>query len=242
MPKLLQTIGLSKVEPDTMAVLLAIVESEPTGAVFDVGANVGPFSLIGPAIFDREFVAFEPAPGVADALDHIVKQNKLRCDVQAVAVGDADGFATLYLSGVSDLSNSLQPGFRQAVGEMSVPLVTLDTYARRSGRWPSLIKVDTETTESAVLRGAFAVLDRRPWIVCEVLPGPGGSDLEALLAPHRYHYYQIEDSVPFHPRAEVIGDDRHHNWLFAPEEPQHGLWDLIARWRAAIDATAAVVA
>ena len=71
MPGHLQKPGLSGLEPETMSVLLAIMETVPGGAVFDVGANVGPFSLVGPAVFDRDFVAFEPTPDVADALRRI---------------------------------------------------------------------------------------------------------------------------------------------------------------------------
>jgi methyltransferase, FkbM family len=228
--------GLSAIEPDTMAVLLALTESTASGAVFDVGANAGPFALVGPALFDRDFVAFEPAPDVGGALREMVALNGLRCTVETMAVGDEVGFTTLYLSGKSDLSNSLRPGFRAAVGTVEVPVTTLDAYASRSGLWPSVLKLDTETTEATVLRGATEVLGRRPWIVCEVLPDVTEQDLQAALEPFGYRFYRIEDQVPFTASNGIVADDKHRNWLFAPEEPTPAMWAGIARWRAAIDA------
>lgn len=239
MPRHLQKPGLASVEPETMALLLALTEWTATGAVYDVGANVGPLAIVGPAVFDRDFVAFEPAPDASGALRDIVKANGLRCRVETMAVGEEVGVTTLYLSNVSDLSNSLRAGFRDAVGTVQVPETTLDAYAAGSGLWPSVLKLDTETTEAAVLRGATQVLARRPWIVSEVLPGWSETDVMAVLEPFRYRFYRIEDEVPLTELASIIADPetKHRNWLFAPDVPTHELWESVARWRSAIDAT-----
>jgi len=240
MPKHMQRPGLASIEPETMAVLLALVESSTSGAAYDVGANAGPFAVVGPALFRREFVAFEPAPDVAAALAGIVSRNRLRCTVERMAVGDAVGETTLYLSDVSDLSNSLREGFRAAVGTVKVAVTTLDAYAARTGLWPSVLKLDTETTEAAVLRGATEVMRRRPWIVCEVLPDVAEADLQATLDPFSYRFYRIGDEVPFVAHETIVASAavKDRNWLFAPEEPTPALWASIGRWRAAIDATA----
>jgi len=239
MPKHMQRPGLASIEPETMAVLLALVESSASGAAYDVGANAGPFAVVGPALFPREFVAFEPAPDVAAALAGIVSKNRLRCAVERMAVGDAVGQTTLYLSDVSDLSNSLREGFRAAVGTVQVDVTTLDAYAARTGLWPSVLKLDTETTEAAVLRGATEVLRRRPWIVCEVLPDVAEQDLQATLDPFHYRFYRIGDDVPFTEQETIVASAavKDRNWLFAPEESTPALWAGIVRWRAAINAT-----
>jgi FkbM family methyltransferase len=238
-PKELERGGVAGYEPDTMAILLALAESSPA-AIFDVGANVGPFALVAPALVDRPFVAFEPVPDVVEALRHMVAINDLACTIEEVAVGDANGNATLYLSAASDASNSLRPDFRVATGRIEVPLTTLDAYAGRTGVWPGLLKIDTETTEPAVLRGASEVLARRPWIVCEVLPGWTEPELESLLGPLGYRFFQISDEVPLTRRTAIAGDPtlRHANWLFAPTDPGPTLWASVIRWRAAIDVAA----
>lgn len=236
----MQRPGLASIEPETMAVLLALVEWTSTGAVIDVGANAGPFAVVGPALFKRDFAAFEPAPDVAAALQQIVSKNRLSCAVEAMAVAEEVGVMTLYLSEKSDLSNSLREGFREATGTVQVAVTTLDAYAARTGRWPSVLKIDTETTEAAVLRGATEVLRRRPWIVCEVLPDVSEQDLQASLDPFGYRYYRIGDDVPFAATTGIVAGAavKDRNWLFAPDDPTAALWDGIARWRAAIDATA----
>lgn len=236
----MQRPGLASIEPETMAVLLALVEWTSTGAVIDVGANAGPFAVVGPALFKRDFAAFEPAPDVAAALQEIVSKNRLSCAVEAMAVAEEVGVMTLYLSEKSDLSNSLREGFREATGTVQVAVTTLDAYAARTGRWPSVLKIDTETTEAAVLRGATEVLRRRPWIVCEVLPDVSEQDLQASLDPFGYRYYRIGDDVPFAATTGIVAGAavKDRNWLFAPDDPTAALWDGIARWRAAIDATA----
>lgn len=241
MPRHLQKPGLAFVEPETMAVLLALIESTPVGAIYDVGANAGPLAIVGPALFERDFVAFEPAPDVCGALRDIVTSNWLRCIVETMAVGDAVGVTTLYLSQKSDLSNSLREGFRETVGTVEVPVTTLDAYAAKSGLWPSILKIDTETTEAAVLRGGTDVLGRRPWIVCEVLPDWSESEIMAVLEPFHYRFYRIEDSVPFQETGGIVADPetKHRNWLFAPDAPSAAQWEGIARWRTAIDATRA---
>ncbi|MEA2535953.1 MAG: hypothetical protein QOF11_187 [Chloroflexota bacterium] len=238
-PKELERGGVQGYEPDTMAVLLGLAEWCP-GPIFDVGANVGPFALVAPALLDRPFFAFEPVPDIADALRSIVARNGLACTIEQLAVGDATGTATLYLSAASDASNSLRPGFRTPTGKIEVPLTTLDAYASRTGVWPGLLKIDTETTEPAVLRGATQVLDRRPWIVCEVLSGWTESELESQLGPLGYRYFQISDEIPLAQKAAIVGDPtlRHPNWLFAPSDPESSLWASVSRWRAAIDAAA----
>jgi len=237
MPRHMRNPGLPLVEAETMALLLALIEVAD-GPVFDVGANVGPLCVVGPALFDREFVGFEPAPDSWMALRDIVAANGLRCRVETIALGEAPGTMTLFLSGKSDLSNSLRAGFREEVRRVEVPVARLDDYAANSGLWPVVLKIDAETTEAAVLRGAPELLSRRPWIVCEVLPGWGDAEIEAVLTPLGYRYFRIADSVPYAETPGLVPDPEEHdrNWLFAPAPPSDALWASIARWRAAIDA------
>ena len=233
----LHELGVSGYEPETAAVMLGLAEVLAPSVVFDVGANVGPHALLVPALLDVPVVAFEASPAIAEVLRQLVSGNGLDCVVEELAVGDSNGTAVLFIS-PTDTSTSLRPGFRTAKAEVRVPLVTLDQFVRTSGHRPGLLKLDTETTEPAVLRGATELLASRPWIVCEVLPGWNEEELEGLLFPLGYGAYHIDAESPLRRQDRIVGQTtlEHMNWLFAPVEPGHETWDAIDRWRLAIDA------
>jgi FkbM family methyltransferase len=229
--------GLAGYEPATAALMLALAERLRPTIVFDVGANVGPLALLLPAVLDVPVVAFEPSAEVAEVLRSLVAENDLDCTVVETAVGEADGTATFFIS-PTDTSSSLRAGFRDAVGEVTVPVLSLDSYLSGTDRRPSLIKLDTETTEPAVLRGATGLLADRPWILCEVLPGWTETEIEGLLRPLGYRAYQVVDTLPLPERVTTAGTASFEdpNWLYAPEEPDAALWEAVAGWRRAIDA------
>lgn len=231
--------GVAGYEASTAAVMLGAAEWVRPEVVFDVGANMGPHALLIPALLNVPVVAFEPAADVAAALRHIVDVNGLRCTVVEIAVGERDETATLFIS-PTDTSTSLRKGFRSATGAITVPVRTLDTYVDDSGLRPTLLKIDTETTEPAVLRGASRLLASRPWIVCEILPGWTETEIENLLMPLGYTAFQIVDTWPLPRRERIEGHAsfEHANWLFAPEAPPPVLWDAVLGWRRAIEACA----
>ena len=233
----LRRSGLRGYEPGAISCFLALLDTTRCRLAFDVGANLGLYTLVGTALTRARIVAFEPEPTVAGALAWTTRLNGLAADAEAVAVGDHNGVATLYISDTTDASNSLNPAFRDAVGTVDVPLVTLDAYCQRTRRWPGLLKIDTETTEPAVLRGASQVLGRRPIILCEVLPGGAGAEIEAILRPLGYHWFQIEETLP--PRAQdgIVGHESMEatNWVFLPTAPPPGLWENALEWRRRIE-------
>jgi hypothetical protein len=101
-----------------------------------------------------------------------------------------------------------------------VPVVTLDGLLRRFGvDRLDLLKMDTESTEPAVLAGAVETVKRdRPWIVCEVLKARGAERrLEEILGSLGYRFYLLTPDGP-QPRANVEGDPSWLNYLFAPHE------------------------
>jgi FkbM family methyltransferase len=235
--KTLNQGGLAGYEPETQALLLGLAEVLKPKVAFDVGANVGPYAFLLPAVLDVPVVAFEPAAEVAAVLRNLVTTNGLKCTIEEAAVGEEDGTATLFIS-PTDTSTSLQPGFRQAKDERTVPLITLDTYIRDTGLHPKILKIDTETTEPAVLRGASELLATRPWIVCEILPGWTEAELEPILRPLGYRMFQVVDQLPLPERETIAGNanaQEERNWLFAPEEPTPAIWEAVERWRRAID-------
>lgn len=231
----LEAGGVAGYEAATAAVVLGVAEAIRPDVFFDVGANVGPHALYVDALLAVPVVAFEPAADVAEALRHVVAINRLRCTVEILAIGASDGTETLFIS-PTDTSTSLRPGFRSAKAEIRVPVRSLDSFIHERGVRPGLLKIDTETTEPAVLRGASDLLMTRPWLVLEVLPGWTEVDLEDLLLPLGYWAYPIADPFPLIRHQRLVGHASLEagNWLFAPVEPGREVWQAIDRWRAAI--------
>jgi FkbM family methyltransferase len=237
-PKVLQRSGLGGYERSSFPHFLAALEEAPPGAVLDVGANVGPYSLLARACGDRRVVAFEPTPDLAEIARVTAARNGLDYDVEEIALGDADGHATLHLSETSDSSNSLNPDFRPSSSSIDVPLERLDTWVGRTGTVPGLLKVDTETTEPAVLRGAVGtVTEHRPWVFCEVLYKRGEEELTEVVAPWGYTWYHLTGPGPLEPATRIVGDPEHEHfmWLFVPEPLGDEHWSRAAAWRAALD-------
>jgi len=135
--------------------LLDIAGIRSANVVVDVGANVGFFSLMAGKRFPgARIVAIEPVPQIFDCLAH--------------NLGDRPNTVLLNVA-VSDSAEAVQMSFspmNSAVskvtssGEVSAEARTLDDVAQEYGlETVDLLKVDTETFEAHVLRGARRVLE-----------------------------------------------------------------------------------
>lgn len=168
----LRRLGLAGWQEATTAALLTAWDlTSPAGTFFDVGANAGVYALLCRLLHpSMEVVAFEPSPTTVAAGQQWARANDVEVRFESVALSDVDGRGTLYLSSRSDASNSLVEGFRDPSGTLDVELLTMDTFVRREGLAPSVVKIDVEQHEPAVLRGARSTLaEHRPVIVMEVL-------------------------------------------------------------------------
>ena len=147
----------------------------PAGGVFwDVGADVGFFSLLGARITGPagRVVAFEPSPeGAAAVRRHAELNGFSHVQVIEAAAGDQAGTARFVLAGESSWSHLAERGNRRdSDRELDVSLVVLDQLVE-AGQIPppDLVKIDVEGSELAVLRGMQRTLERSgPAIVCEL--------------------------------------------------------------------------
>jgi FkbM family methyltransferase len=236
-PRLLEASGLAGYEPETMAAFLASLTVRQAQVAFDVGANMGLFSLVAAALTTTRMVGFEPTPDLAATFRSIATQNGLTCEIEPIGLGARTGTATLYLSAWTDSSNSLQQGFRTATGTVEVPVERLDDYAARTGRVPAVLKIDTETTEPDVLAGGISLLrEVRPWLICEVLAGQTEEPLMTILGPLGYEMHQLGPDADHRPVDRIVGDPtyRHRDWLFTPEPLPPAFAVHYAAWRNAI--------
>jgi len=134
----------------------------PGAIAFDVGANVGAYSLLlgrwvggGGHVF-----AFEPSPSAFAGLGEHIRLNALDARVTPVpsAVGGVVGslpFIVEPTAGEGRLASST--GGRATV---DVRVTTLDAFCGEHGLSPDFVKVDVEGAELDVLRGARRTIAR----------------------------------------------------------------------------------
>jgi FkbM family methyltransferase len=126
------------------------------GVVYDVGANVGSYSLLASILAGPggHVVAFEPVARNLDYLRRHVELNRLsNVEIVAAAVSDVSGTIRFHVASDPVL------GRIDPLGASSVASCTLDDYADTStSPPPTCIKIDVEGGEAAVLRGARIIL------------------------------------------------------------------------------------
>jgi FkbM family methyltransferase len=219
-------LGWRGYEPETTPLFYRLAAR--ARATLDVGAHVGFFALLaGHANPAGKVYAFEPMPAIYERLQRHVALNGLgNVACFASAVGDHDGSADFFhLAGARlPCSSSLSLAFMSWTDDVCstrVPVLTLDRFVGDRGiDRVDLVKIDTESTEPAVLAGMRETLRRdRPFLVCEVLPGRGSErPLEELLGPLGYRFYLLTPDGPAH-REKVQGHPVWLNYLFAPLDP-----------------------
>ena len=127
----------------------------PGDVVFDVGANLGAYTLLFAQWVGAQgrVFAFEPAPQPYQGLRQLLDANALasRVTPMQAAVSAVEGTATFFASG-TDGASRIVDGVVD--GTISGPTVTIDSVCRREGVLPRFIKVDAEGAELDVLRGA----------------------------------------------------------------------------------------
>jgi FkbM family methyltransferase len=166
---------------------------QPGEIVFDVGANIGAFTLLA-AKRGAHVHAFEPDPANYEALVSNIKRNDLAVSTEQMAIGDSTGTASF------DRPPSENSGLGRLT-EKGIPvrIETLDNYCGRRGVFPDLLKVDVEGAETLVLSGARKLLSTRgaPTLIiesnAETLERFGSSTevLQSVLASHGYRTFAI---------------------------------------------------
>ena len=147
----------------------------PNGAVVDVGANTGIYSLLSGVLnMNRRIYAFEPIPSIAAILaKNIQKNNLYNIEVGCIAVSMRNEFVELSAPNRKDIfySFSLCRDYypTETKQKYLVATIALDTMMAELGP-VSLVKIDVEGYESSVLAGMSEILRvNRPIILFEVM-------------------------------------------------------------------------
>lgn len=128
-------------------------------------------------------------------------------------------------------NSSLNSSFRPNTQELLCHKVSIDGFLDAMGHSApiDLVKIDTESTEPAVLQGMSRTIERwRPVIALEVLHGRTEADLTRFFQEARYRALWLRDDGP-HVVDSVIGDPTYSdlNYLFVPTEKCDEVYSLL---------------
>jgi FkbM family methyltransferase len=188
----------------------AIKANLPRGGTFwDVGANIGLFSLFASKIVgpDGHVLSFEPSPDVL-ALLHRNTEGEKNIKILPCGIGNADTLKPFSAQGTSSsasfvedvtaINRSFLPD--QPIEQVTVTMRRLDTLLDAGlSPAPSLVKIDIEGFELEALKGGDRLLSGiRPKLLMEIHPPQltlcGGSEdkLFQTLRKHQYHWAIID--------------------------------------------------
>jgi FkbM family methyltransferase len=158
-----------KVETPVQAALRR--ELRPGDVFFDVGANVGFFTILGARRVgpSGKVVAFEPHPASVETLRANVAANRFeQVVVVANAVSAASGEGVLDISSAA-LAKLVEAGSEDGSARR-VPVTSIDDFVSdHADLVPDVLKIDVEGHEVEVLSGMRRTLTQhRPVIVCEM--------------------------------------------------------------------------
>jgi FkbM family methyltransferase len=199
---------------------------EPGQVVVDIGMHIGYYTtlfacLVGPR---GEVHAFEPTPSTREVAAHNVKPFP-QVTVHPYAVWSSADKLRFHDYGVEWMGWNSFTGAKtgaelRPVRELEVETTTLDQFRASLGKKISLVKIDAESAEEAILAGASRLLrEDRPMISLEV--GDVGTQTDSgkpvkLLCGLGYKAWEFTGRrFVVHQAREAYGYD---NLLFAPEE------------------------
>jgi len=186
------------------------------GDFVDVGAHIGMYTVRAARELRRHgrVLAFEPNPSArAQLVENLELNDCTNVIVVAAAVGDEQGEATLHVPASPDPSFSSLEGGRFAEGAaIRVAVTTVDAAVAEHGLTPSVVKIDVEGGEAAVVRGMARTLATvRPMLVAEV-SADSAPEVQRLCAGYR--------AFRLGRRLEPLESGRGlFNALFLPDDP-----------------------
>ncbi len=231
----------SQFEPEILDALLNLMQVQKRSIFIDVGSNIGIFPLILAKLMQQKddensfkqtsqqvpnisIHAHEPLPMLQEISRKLMHDNKVKYDLQETAISNVKGEKSLYVSAMSDSSNSLMEGFRPSKEVIQVQVNTLDNlylnYLSTAQHDQVIIKIDVETHEPEVLEGAQKILEKiRPIIICEVLAKRTEERLELIFKSKDYAMFRFTGAT-WIKEAALFGDPNYEyrDWIFVPKE------------------------
>lgn len=194
--------AMSRVDPMLYDMVEELVK--PGLVVWDVGANVGLFSFCAAALAGKSgsVLAIEPDLWLAHLITRSSQRIEARrypsaqVEVLCASISDSNRISKLAIAERARASNYLVEamGSTQATGARRVqPTVSLTLdFLMEYFPAPSVLKIDAETHEASILKGAERLLkEARPTIWCEV-SAENSDEVTKLLHAAKYQLYAAQ--------------------------------------------------
>ncbi|MGA2569226.1 MAG: FkbM family methyltransferase [Terracidiphilus sp.] len=171
----------------------------PGGVVWDVGANMGLFSLAAAGLSGPtgRVYAFEPDTDMVKLIRRSAQLNPQAAPVQIIpcAISDTISLAQFNIANNNRAANFLEgfgTGLTGGVREVqSVLTVSLDWLAERIPP-PDVLKIDVEGAELCVFRGAAQLLKAKRPVVLFETQGCNGEEISRVLLGLGYTLYDCD--------------------------------------------------
>ncbi|MFI5250787.1 MAG: FkbM family methyltransferase [Bacteroidota bacterium] len=126
---------------------------KPNSILFDVGANIGYYSLLASSkILDGEIISFEPYLPIFEVLNENIKLNNIRnVHTYNTAIANYKGSSKLFLA--SDNQGDHRLYHTPGRNHVDVPVISIDLFIAESQIVPTIIKIDTQGFDYYVLLG-----------------------------------------------------------------------------------------
>lgn len=169
-------------------------EVEPNSVIYDIGANVGFFSLLASELTGESghVYAFEPLPrNIGFLRKHIAINKRVNIDVIEAAVSDRSGQAYF------NLGASTAMGHLAESGEIQVEMVTLDELLFEGKITPpDTIKLDVEGAEFEALSGAQKLLEKfHPTLFIDIHNHEARQKVIKLLKELGYGFQSLDGKI-----------------------------------------------
>jgi len=209
---------------------------EDGSVVFDIGANVGVFSLKLAQRCQKEekkfrIHAFEPNPAICQAFEGNLQLNPALADqihVEKVCLSSESGKIPFHIDDANTGGGSVLAKATAAAREILVDAITLDEFvARNELERIDFIKIDVEGSEPLVLAGAIETIKQHmPFLYIE-MTNPWFRKLDSsnqkiidMLIELGYRCEEVEDTKVLASRplnqARIDGDNQFNIVAFPP--------------------------
>lgn len=179
------------------AAVRSAVKTRPDCAIFDIGANVGFYSLLSARLCadagNGIVHSFEPFPANLQVLQrHIQLNNLSNVTIHDVAVSDVSGQLN-FAAG-----DCAETGKLDQNGDVAVRTIQLDEEIQNSHLpVPAVIKIDVEGAEAQVLSGARALLSEyKPELLVAIHGSSVLREVQQILSECHYGFEVEADDEP----------------------------------------------
>lgn len=206
-------------EFNDMAFLLHLLR--PDDIFFDIGANVGAYTLLASGICHAQSTALEPVVTTFHILNKNIVLNKLQDKVTLLNCGAGAVSGNVTFSVHEDTTNHVIAHDERVANKQNLPVINVDSLLIT--HHPCLIKIDVEGYETKVLKGMKETLELPSLkaIIIE-LNGSGGrygfneGDIHDLLVAKGFRSFAYD---PFTRSLTKLATYGQHNTIYCRDIP-----------------------